>query len=217
MDIRASGWVLVLIASAAAAADEPREPSVDVLLCDASTMPAALVSRIAAEAAAVWSEAGVALRTVVAADCASPPSFAAPFVVVRIDRSALPPSPGGRRPVASIVFRDRHPVPVIRLSLQSARWLMANDPATRATLAAAPRVAEQWVGRMLGRALAHEIGHYLLRTPEHTPSGLMRASYTVQAFVAPDRSPFHLSPAQRRRLLAEYAMPALADLASAKN
>ena len=177
MDIRASGWVLVLIASAAAAAaDEPREPRVDALLCDASTVPAALVARIAAEAAAVWSEAGVARRVAIAADCAPPPSFAAPFVVVRIDRSALAPSLSGRRPVASIVFRNRHPVPVITLSLPAARWLMETDPATRATLAVAPRVADEWAGRMLGRALAHEIGPYLLRTPAHTYSGLMRAS-----------------------------------------
>ena len=33
---------------------------------------------------------------------------------------------------------------------------------------------EEIVGRVLGRVLAHEIGHYVLRSPQHAANGLMR-------------------------------------------
>ena len=36
---------------------------------------------------------------------------------------------------------------------------------------------ERWLSRALGRALAHEIGHYLLGTSRHTARGLMRAHF----------------------------------------
>jgi hypothetical protein len=41
-------------------------------------------------------------------------------------------------------------------------------------------LADTLVARALGRALAHEIGHYLLGTGEHSPHGLMRASFAPQ-------------------------------------
>jgi hypothetical protein len=39
--------------------------------------------------------------------------------------------------------------------------------------------------RALGRALAHEIGHYLLGTGRHTSYGLMRAQFTPQELLEP--------------------------------
>jgi len=40
-----------------------------------------------------------------------------------------------------------------------------------------PALAETFIARALGRALAHEIGHYLLGTRQHTSRGLMRAQF----------------------------------------
>jgi hypothetical protein len=40
----------------------------------------------------------------------------------------------------------------------------------------APRLRLE-MGRLLGRSLAHELGHYLLGTKGHTEMGLMRAHY----------------------------------------
>ena len=56
------------------------------------------------------------------------------------------------------------------------------------------------LGRVLGRALAHEIGHFLLRSRVHSAAGLMRAIQPVTALVAPDRHDFGLSPDQVIRL-----------------
>jgi hypothetical protein len=41
------------------------------------------------------------------------------------------------------------------------------------------------LARALGRALAHEIGHYLLGTARHAPYGLMRAQFTPQEILEP--------------------------------
>jgi hypothetical protein len=56
------------------------------------------------------------------------------------------------------------------------------------------------LGRVLGRALAHEIGHFLLRSRIHSAAGLMRALQPVTALVAPDRRDFGLSPDEVIRL-----------------
>jgi len=46
---------------------------------------------------------------------------------------------------------------------------------------------------VLGRALAHELGHFLLRSRTHSPKGLMRPSQALPDLVSPDRRPFTLS------------------------
>ncbi len=35
-------------------------------------------------------------------------------------------------------------------------------------------------GRLVGRTIAHEVGHLLLGTPAHAPTGLMRAAWSAQ-------------------------------------
>jgi hypothetical protein len=56
------------------------------------------------------------------------------------------------------------------------------------------------LGRVLGRALAHEIGHFILRSSHHSPAGLMRPILAVADLVGPDRRPFFLSGSDAARL-----------------
>src|SRR5262249_59808629 len=63
-----------------------------------------------------------------------------------------------------------------------------------ATLPAA--MAEILLGRALGRALAHEIGHFLLDTREHSTHGLMRAEFTPLDLLEEATRPlYRLAPA----------------------
>ena len=56
-----------------------------------------------------------------------------------------------------------------------------------------PRVIrEQVVGRAIGRVIAHEIGHVLLRTTGHAPRGLMRAVQRADELVDPARNRYRL-------------------------
>src|SRR5262249_42676506 len=59
---------------------------------------------------------------------------------------------------------------------------------------------EYLLGRAFGRALAHEIGHFLLRSRHHAPAGLMQARHSVNELVALERRHFDLSEEEVRRL-----------------
>jgi Zn-dependent peptidase ImmA (M78 family) len=54
----------------------------------------------------------------------------------------------------------------------------------------------------MGRALAHELGHYLLASKAHTERGLMKAIMTASELFMPDARAFRLEPAQRRSVAA---------------
>src|SRR5262245_5186860 len=70
---------------------------------------------------------------------------------------------------------------------------------------AAPLLREQRLGRATGRALAHEVGHFLLRSREHSRTGRMRATPLVSDLIGVARIPFVLSPDEVRQL---HALPA---------
>ena len=80
------------------------------------------------------------------------------------------------------------------------RFMALNEPDTIVTLSrgAALRLLDstptlrQWpapyrdllLSRIMGRALAHELGHYILASSAHASSGLMRANLPVDALIA---------------------------------
>jgi hypothetical protein len=52
------------------------------------------------------------------------------------------------------------------------------------------------IGRALGRALAHEVGHYLFRSKAHTKTGLMQAHQKARDFFSPSPTRFEVDAAQ---------------------
>ena len=62
------------------------------------------------------------------------------------------------------------------------------------TFAERPRLIRELVlGRVLGRAVAHEVGHFLLGSREHAPFGLMRASHRIEHLMEPADSMFRVA------------------------
>jgi len=55
---------------------------------------------------------------------------------------------------------------------------------------------------LLGRAIAHEAGHLMLRTAGHVHTGLMRGVWTDEELVQDRRDDWLFAPAQRRLLIA---------------
>ena len=53
---------------------------------------------------------------------------------------------------------------------------------------------------LLGRALAHEIGHLLLRARAHSPTGLMRGVWSMEELTLNRREDWLFAPADRERL-----------------
>ncbi len=67
------------------------------------------------------------------------------------------------------------------------------------------------LGRMLGRAIAHEVGHYVNRSGVHTRRGLMRATHSVAALTGTSLAPFSMDAEYVRLLQARRGGEAAPD------
>jgi hypothetical protein len=72
------------------------------------------------------------------------------------------------------------PGAVAIVSIQRAEGLVM---AWRRPALVAPSYHQDQVGLVLGRVVAHEIGHYLLNSREHAPTGLMRETFEIGQLV----------------------------------
>jgi hypothetical protein len=61
-------------------------------------------------------------------------------------------------------------------------------------------VRDQIIGRALGRVLAHEIGHILLRQSQHSTTGLMQAGQVASRLADYSRDALALTQIERARL-----------------
>jgi hypothetical protein len=156
-----------------------------------------LVEAAEREAARVWA-GHVALRW-------SEPSrisYTAPrssWVVVRCiaEQPRLESRDRSAAAIATIRFVAREPTNTIVASLGNARALLDRDaPHLRDMDQRFAVFREIRLGRMLGRAIAHEIGHFLTRSVVHTPTGLMRAVHSVGALAGESLDPFRIDRAE---------------------
>lgn len=165
-------------ASSRIASDEtsPRDPplTLQVRLTVANDLPAVARERMTQEADAIWRHEGVRLQWL--SPLAPPPEPGAVLrvLVVRLLGAAaedgswpvgrlLPDQSGDRLAIVSVTAAEQ--------VLASAR--REAEPA---------RIGVHRLGLILGRAVAHEIGHYLLGPRSHTRYGLMRATIDATDF-----------------------------------
>ena len=149
------------------------------------------------EAARIWAEYGVAVSTIAA--CRHGGGDDAVGLLVTFTASPDPRPQGGT--LGSIRFTDGVPEPAITMYPDAVAAIVASMRFTSDVLYSQPPFRDQMLGRVLGRALAHEIGHYLLRSRNHSPAGLMRALQPAADLVAPDRRGFRLSADEVTRLV----------------
>jgi hypothetical protein len=95
--------------------------------------------------------------------------------------------------LASILFVDGKPTTLIRADLLEVErqldGMRVNDEAFGRL---APMLRHRLEGRVLGRAIAHELGHFLFASADHTPFGLMRAIHRTDHLLAPSHEPFRV-------------------------
>ena len=170
-------------------------------------LTAAVARHAVDEAGALWAPYGVAI---VQRDALARP--AEPLVESSMQRSPFDvaePRPDTTRawssPFASIRFvADGEPEPaillhydaVIRLGLGTVSLAGTREPRWPSA------VRDRVLGRIIGRVVAHEIGHWLLRSKDHSTTGLMRANHNTDALANPGRGDFALSRADVARLRA---------------
>ena len=148
----------------------------DVALTIAPQLSDTARQTLIAESERIWGREGVFLRWHVAGDAVRPPHGA--FRVLVIARTAMPPSE--RSWVVGELVRLADARALAIASITGARRVL--DEARRHSLVHAIPPEDYRLGLVLGRALAHEIGHYLLDTRTHSTYGLMRAGIDPREF-----------------------------------
>ena len=165
------------------------------------------------EAARIWNVYDITIDAadVVACDIAGPASL-----TVAIVQENRPRRGDGDASLGAVRFApDGVPEPTITLYLDAVIRIATSAPVMGLHPAFWPtELREQVVGRALGRALAHEIGHFLMRSPHHADSGLMRAFQRGSTLAAPSPRPFALTGLDRARLRIALAAPAGVFMAS---
>jgi hypothetical protein len=128
----------------------------------------------------------------------------------------LPPSSSARSPgapvVGKILFGAKGPGMDIALSVKAARGLVAHSKINPLRLAWSAKSWDALVPRVLGRALAHEIGHYELGRG-HTGHGLMMPSFYPNDVTFGPTSWFRLLPSQQSALQLRCPIHATSRLA----
>lgn len=163
--------IALCLASILASAGHQDVPPIRIAVVASRGVTDSLVNHICGEAATIWEPAGIALechRIGSGGEAGTWP------VDVTIDDHPSNLVPAGA--LGWITFTANSPDRSIHLSRAHAEDLLCDSPGLNDVTIASH---ETLIGRALGRALAHELGHYLLRTKAHTSRGLMRAAWTA--------------------------------------
>ncbi len=163
-------------------------------------LPAWSAGALVAETNAIWWDSHLSLRwrTIDLYDPPPDPEIAGSLKVLIMAREV--PRGGGPAnfTVGELVQNEGAP-PLAVASITGARRIV--EEAQRFQLLERPHAFDHCLGLVLGRAVAHEIGHYLLRTKTHAPRGLMRAAIDAQEFADPKSRTFRLDDAARAHIL----------------
>lgn len=173
--------------TAVAVAESAPTTRIEVLLTTATALTESARNAMTQEAEAIWRQQGVVLE------------WQPPTVVRSISPHRLRVLVVNQRPpvldsehqfsVGELV-RPQGSHPVALVSIHSAKRLVFSLRGRAGYELIA--VDERRLGVVLGRALAHEIGHYLLDTHTHARIGLMRPRFSALEFTDPRDSAFAL-------------------------
>ena len=182
------GWLALGImvgccGSVPRAADKPaaEPPTVlNVRLTTSSELSPVSQRALINETESIWREARVELRWI--ADTGSTEKRAVeegrPLRIV-VTRRAVNAADHQRWPVGELLrFGDRSAIAMASITAA----LRIVDESPQSLLLDLPASRQYTLGVVLGRAIAHEIGHYLLDSNSHAPHGLMRASIDAREF-----------------------------------
>jgi hypothetical protein len=197
-------------AFAAPAASPSAIPPIIVSVTTSGDLSPALIARIFKETDAIWRPGGITfLWRLVTREAVS---FAragetGPFVpnTLRVNIGNASGKPrDGRMPLGWIVFDEvTTPQQEIYVSYTNAQAVMAESRGVVGIFAEMPVVQrETLLARAMGRALAHELGHYLLASKVHTKRGLMKAILSAAELFMSDASGLRVESEQARTIAA---------------
>lgn len=102
-------------------------------------------------------------------------------------------------PIGWVVFEDeRTPEPDVHVSRANAERLLGLASGVVGRVDEMPRLEQEvLMGRAMGRALAHELGHYLLSSKAHAAHGIMQGTLSAWQFFSTEQPQLALSPQER--------------------
>ncbi len=189
-------------------------PPISVRVDVGPNIPRAVVVDTLEEAAAIWRPAGVTFewqiveqrsdnRTAVVTSVSCCPRTLR--VTVNEDSPAVQVS---SLPIGWIIFDERGaPRPDIHLSYANALTLVRAAEGVGTMSRMTVLELRTVLSRTLGRALAHELGHYLLASKSHTAAGLMKGSHVASEFLAPQRGTFEIDPGLKAVVEMQLRLP----------
>jgi hypothetical protein len=169
-----------------------------------SDISSTMVSRALDETASIWRAAGVEFVWK-----RGPGPFTPAALTVVIGHN-LRPVREGALALGWIYFDESTPGQQLYISYANVQQLMRESSGVTGPQDRMPIFErEVLMARAIGRALAHELGHYFLASKEHTKYGLMKAHRTATEFFGPDQRSFKLDRAQRSVIAARLAQEAV--------
>jgi hypothetical protein len=113
----------------------------------------------------------------------------------------------GETPILGRTLRVRNgQIPSMFISAPAIRRVLDRAQFRGKSLRELPSaLVDKLEAQALGRVLAHELGHLLLRNTDHSERGLMRPSYAPDDLISPFVKPFSLGKDQRPALRAAVA------------
>jgi hypothetical protein len=180
--------MLCLLDVRAAAAPSQQLFSLAALLTMAPDLPGISRSVLVSEAERIWRREGVALKWAVPRGDERPSAALRVLVISR--REALATQEKGAWTVGELVPHSGQRALAIA-SIAGAERVVERS-GSQFLFLDRPEFTQYQLGVVLGRAVAHEIGHYLLATATHADHGLMRAAIDAKEFADPSAKTFAL-------------------------
>jgi len=170
------------------AGDSTREPvaTLEVLLTVSPDLPAAARATLLHESSVIWDRHDVRIRWLPARAACSADNCLRVLVIPRLHQTTQTPE----SLTVGELLRPAAGTAIAVASMTNARRMV--DAARSRAFLLFPPVEDVRLGLVLGRAIAHEIGHYLLNTSDHAARGLMRPRFSAHEFMDPRSGVFQL-------------------------
>ena len=196
---RSASCIAIALAATAASASVPQR-TLNINLATSQELSAVSTGALVAEVNAIWWHSNLSLIWR-AADVSEPlpamPDSEDWLRVLVLARQAPGAGDASTFAVGELV-RNEGARPLAIASLTAARRVV--DESVKFQNLEDQRDYDKRLGIVLGRAVAHEIGHYVLRTSSHAPQGLMRATIGAREFADVHSQSFRLDRVARAHL-----------------
>jgi len=199
---RDAGWtvaMVVVMASTALADHAPRDTQTGLTVCltfsRALETEAPLKSAILSEVERIWAPMGISVASTDQFE-----NVCDRWILVKSALEAAPEETASPRAIAWVPFVEKRARRVVFVRMNRAHALIEAFNPKNMILPRSQTDAQ--LAKLVGRSLAHELGHVLLNSLDHEKSGLMRASYGVHDTLSDVPSDYTLNARQLDRLFA---------------